>query len=69
MEGTEHNFGPFQEKDIGAMSGGPLFSRPLWISAEKEEDCIQFSFPICMRPGIPKVTFASLLVSLTFSGF
>ena len=28
MEGTEHHFGPFSEKDFGAISGGPFFSRP-----------------------------------------
>ena len=34
MEGTEHHFGPFSEQDFGAISGGPLFSRPLWFTAE-----------------------------------
>ena len=26
MERTEHHFGPFWEKDFGAISGGPFFS-------------------------------------------
>ena len=34
MEGTEHRFGPCWEKDFGAISGGPLFSRPLWFTAD-----------------------------------
>ena len=34
MEGTEHHFGLFLEQDFGAISGGPLFSRPLWFTAE-----------------------------------
>ena len=34
MEGTEHHFGPFQEKDFGEISGGPLFSRPLCFTAD-----------------------------------
>ena len=28
MEGTEHHFGPFEEKEFGAIPGGPLFSGP-----------------------------------------
>ena len=36
MEGTEHHFGPFWEKDVGAISGGPFFSRPLWFTAERK---------------------------------
>ena len=36
MEGTEHHFDPFEEKEgFGAISGGPLFSRRLWSTAEK----------------------------------
>ena len=34
MERTEHHFGPFWEKDLGAISGGPFFSRPLWFTAD-----------------------------------
>ena len=34
MERTEHQFGPFWEKDFRAISGGPFFSRPLWFTAE-----------------------------------
>ena len=34
MERAEHHFGPFREKDFGAISGGPLFSRRLWFTAE-----------------------------------
>ena len=30
-----HHFGPFWEKDFGAISGGPFFSRPLCFTAEK----------------------------------
>ena len=33
MEGTERHFGPFWEKDFGAISSGPLFSRPLCFTA------------------------------------
>ena len=29
MERTEHHFGPFWEKDFGAISGGPFFFQPL----------------------------------------
>ena len=28
MEGTEHHFRPFQDKDFGAVSGGPLSPGP-----------------------------------------
>ena len=35
MERTEHHFGPFWEKDFGAISGGPFFSRPLCFTADK----------------------------------
>ena len=31
---TEHHFGPFWEKDFGAISGGPFFSRRLCFTAE-----------------------------------
>ena len=34
MERTEHHFGPFWEKGIGTISGGPFFSRPLCFTAE-----------------------------------
>ena len=34
MERTEHHFGPFWEKDFGAISGGPFSSRPLCFTAE-----------------------------------
>ena len=34
MEGTERHFGPFWEKEFGAISGGPFFSRPLWFTAD-----------------------------------
>ena len=34
MERTEHHFGPFLEKDFGAISGHPFFSRPRWFIAE-----------------------------------
>ena len=34
MERTEHHFGPFWEKEFGAISGGPFFSRPLCFTAE-----------------------------------
>ena len=33
MEGREHHFGPFLEKDFGGIRR-PLFSRPLWFTAE-----------------------------------
>ena len=33
-ERTEHHFGPFWEKDFGAISGGPFFSRPLCFTAD-----------------------------------
>ena len=35
MERTEHHFGPFWEKDFGAISGGPFFSWPLCFTADK----------------------------------
>ena len=35
MERTEHHFGPFWDKDFGAISGGPFFSRPLFSSARR----------------------------------
>ena len=38
MERTEHHFGPFGEKDFGAISGGPFFFRPLCFTAKKRED-------------------------------
>ena len=34
LVGTEHHFGPFLEKDFGAVSGCPLFSRPLCFLAD-----------------------------------
>ena len=34
MERAEHHFGPFWEKDLGAISGGPFFSWPLNFTAE-----------------------------------
>ena len=34
MEGTEHHSGLFLKKDFGAISGGPLFSRPLCFTAD-----------------------------------
>ena len=34
MERTEHHFGPFREKDLGAVSGGPFFSWPLCFTAD-----------------------------------
>ena len=33
MERIEHHFGPFWEKDFGAISGGPFFSRPLCFTS------------------------------------
>ena len=38
MGRTEHHFGPFWEKDFGAISGGPFFSRPLCFIADKNEN-------------------------------
>ena len=35
IERAEHHFGPFWEKDFGALSGGPLFSRPLCFTADR----------------------------------
>ena len=32
--GREHHFGPFWEKDFGAISRGLLFSRPFCFTAE-----------------------------------
>ena len=43
MEGTEHHFGPFGEKDFGAMSGGPFFSQPLWLLLT--ETLLRFAVP------------------------
>ena len=34
MEKTEHHFGPFCGKDFGAISGGPFFSRPLFLTVD-----------------------------------
>ena len=34
MERADHHFGRFWEKDFGAISGGPFFSRPLLFAAE-----------------------------------
>ena len=35
MERAEHHFGPFWEKDFGAISGGHFFSRPLLFTADR----------------------------------
>ena len=32
--GRDNHFGPFWEKDFGAISGGPFLSQPLWFTAE-----------------------------------
>ena len=34
MERAEHYFGSFWEKEFGTISGGPLFSRPIWFTAD-----------------------------------
>ena len=39
------HFGPFQEKDFGATSGGPLFSRPLCFIADWT---IPYKFCLCV---------------------
>ena len=36
VERTEHHFGPFWEKDFGAISGGPFFSRSLCFTADSD---------------------------------
>ena len=43
MERTEHHFGPFCQKDFGAISGGPLFSQPLCFTAEESSRTISAS--------------------------
>ena len=35
MEGTEHHFGSCWQKEFSAISGGPLFSRPLCFAADR----------------------------------
>ena len=35
MERAEHHFRPFWEKDFGAISSGPFFSRPLCFTADQ----------------------------------
>ena len=37
MERTKHHFGAFGEKDFGAISGGPFFSRPLCFTADNHD--------------------------------
>ena len=45
MERTEHHFGPFWEKDFGAISGGPFFARPLCFTADIPARMVKISLP------------------------
>ena len=49
MEGTEHHLGPFYEKDFGAISGGPLFSRPLCFTADPNSLCRTSVLPVILK--------------------
>ena len=50
----------FWEKDFGAISGGPFFSRPLCFLAECNTMLLAFSVPLFVGAAGPQITLALL---------